>query len=166
MAVERAENLRQKELLCEQAEALAESTDWIRTAETIKGLQAQWKGIGPVTPGHEKAIWERFRAACDRFFTRRKDDLTERKIVWTVNLQKKEALCAQIEALAETTDWDRAMLEVKRVQNDWRTIGPVKRNRADAILLRFRGAVREVLRQLRASQRPRDGAAGRRRASS
>jgi hypothetical protein len=140
VALERGENLRQKELLCEQAESLAESTDWIRTAETIKGLQAQWKGIGPVTPGHEKAIWERFRAACDRFFTRRKDDLTERKTVWAGNLQKKEALCTQIEALAETADWDRAMLEVKRLQNDWRTIGPVKRNRADAVLLRFRGA--------------------------
>ncbi len=140
VAVERAENLRQKELLCEQAEGLAESTDWIRTAETIKGLQAQWKGIGPVTPGHEKAIWERFRAACDRFFTRRKTDLNERKTVWSANLQKKEALCAQIEALADTTDWDHAMLEVKRLQNDWRTIGPVKRNRADAVLLRFRSA--------------------------
>jgi hypothetical protein len=140
MAVERAGNLQQKETLCEQAEALADSMDWIRTAETIKGLQAQWKGIGPVTPGHEKAIWERFRAACDTFFTRRKLDLTERKVVWTGNLQKKEALCAQIETLAETADWDSAMVEVKKLQADWRTIGPVKRNRSEAVLLRFRGA--------------------------
>jgi hypothetical protein len=140
VAVERAENLRNKEVLCEQAESLADSSDWIRTAETIKGLQAQWKSIGPVTPGHEKAIWERFRAACDRFFTRRKDDLSERKVVWTANLQKKEAICAQIEALAETADWDRAMLEVKHLQADWRTVGPVKRTRSEAILLRFRGA--------------------------
>lgn len=140
MAVERAENLRQKEMLCEQAEALADSTDWIRTAETIKGLQAQWKSVGPVTPGHEKAIWERFRAACDRFFTRRKADLADRKTVWSVNLQKKETICAAIEALADTTDWDRALIEVKRLQGDWRGVGPVKRNRADAILLRFRGA--------------------------
>ena len=99
VAVERTENLRLKESLCEQVEALADSTDWIRTAETIKALQAQWKTIGPVTPGHEKAIWERFRAACDRFFTRRKLDLSERKAVWTANLQKKEAICAQIETL-------------------------------------------------------------------
>jgi len=140
VAVERTDNLRQKEALCEQVEALAESTDWIRTAETIKGMQAQWKTIGPVTPGHEKAIWERFRAACDRFFTRRKHDLGERKAVWTVNLQAKEAICAQIEALADTTDWDAAMAEVKRIQMDWRAVGPVKRNRADALLLRFRSA--------------------------
>jgi hypothetical protein len=140
VAVERAESLQQKEALCEQAEALADSMDWIRTAETIKGLQAQWKGIGPVTPGHEKAIWERFRAACDTFFTRRKQDLTERKVVWTTNLQKKETLCTQIETLAETADWDSALVEVKKLQSEWRTVGPVKRNRSEAILLRFRGA--------------------------
>jgi hypothetical protein len=140
LAVERAENLRQKELLCEQAEALAASTDWIRTAETIKGFQAQWKAIGPVTPGHEKAVWERFRAACDHFFTRRKQDLVERKTVWTTNLQQKEAICGQIEALAESTDWDQALADVKRLQAEWRTVGPVKRSRAEATLLRFRSA--------------------------
>jgi hypothetical protein len=140
LAVERAESLRQKELLCEQAEALANSTDWIRTAETIKGFQAQWKAIGPVTPGHEKAVWERFRAACDHFFTRRKQDLVERKTVWTSNLQQKEAICGQIEALAESTDWDQALADVKRLQAEWRTVGPVKRSRAEATLLRFRSA--------------------------
>ena len=140
MAAERTESLRQKEALCEQVEGLAESTDWIRTAETIKALQAQWKTIGPVTPGHEKAIWERFRAACDRFFTRRKEDLSERKTVWVANLKKKEAICAAIEGLAETTDWDQALAEVKRIQADWRMVGPVKRSRADALLLRFRTA--------------------------
>ncbi len=140
MAAERTESLRQKEVLCEQVEGLAESTDWIRTAETIKALQAQWKTIGPVTPGHEKAIWERFRAACDRFFTRRKEDLSERKSVWVANLKKKEVICASIEALAETTDWDQALAEVKRIQAEWRMVGPVKRSRADALLLRFRTA--------------------------
>ncbi len=139
-AVERGENLQKKEALCVEVEALAESTDWIRTAETIKGLQAQWKTIGPVTPGHEKAVWERFRQACDRFFTRRKDDLTQRKTAWTANLQKKEAICAEIEALAGSTDWDKALNDVKRLQADWRMVGPVKRTRAEAILLRFRTA--------------------------
>jgi hypothetical protein len=138
VATERDANLKAKTALCEQVEALTESTDWIRTAETIKGLQAQWKTLGPVTPGHEKAVWERFRAACDRFFTRRKEDLTERKTVWTVNLQKKEQICAALEALAETTDWDHALVEVKRLQADWRSVGPVKRSRAESLLLRFR----------------------------
>ena len=57
----RVENLAKKVGLCERAEALADSTNWLQTAEAIKGLQAEWKTIGPVTRGQEKAIWERFR---------------------------------------------------------------------------------------------------------
>ena len=88
----RGENLAKKVALCERAEALADSTNWIQTAEEIKKLQAEWKTIGAVSRGQEKAIWERFRGACDRFFTRRHADLAERKTVWAANLAKKEAL--------------------------------------------------------------------------
>ena len=49
-------NLKSKEALCEKAEALAASTDWNKTAEAIKALQLEWKGIGPVSRGHEKAM--------------------------------------------------------------------------------------------------------------
>src|SRR5262249_26805016 len=63
----RNDNLAKKLALCERAEALADSTNWIQTAEAIKALQAEWKTIGPVSRGQEKAIWERFRSACDRF---------------------------------------------------------------------------------------------------
>ena len=68
------------------AEALADSTDWVKTATEIQALQAEWKTIGPVSRGHEKAIWERFRGACDRFFTRRQEDLKHRKDDWAANL--------------------------------------------------------------------------------
>jgi hypothetical protein len=136
----RAENLTKKLALCEQAESLAESTSWIRTADEIKKLQAEWKTIGPVTRGQEKAVWERFRAACDRFFTRRHADLAERKIAWAENLTKKDALIAKAEALQESTDWDAAAAEIKRLQAEWKTIGPVKKSRSEALWQRFRGA--------------------------
>ena len=98
---------RKEAALCEKAESLAESTNWIQTAEEIKRLQAEWKTIGPVSRGREKAIWERFRSACDRFFTRRHEDLAKRKTIWAENLAKKEALCEQAEALAQSTEWDQ-----------------------------------------------------------
>ena len=79
---ERAGNLVRKQALCDRAEALAGSTDWVKTASEIQGLQAEWKTIGPVARGHEKAIWERFRRACDQFFTRRQEDLKHRKEEW------------------------------------------------------------------------------------
>jgi Domain of Unknown Function (DUF349) len=138
-ATKRAENLSKKIALCERVEALADSTSWIQTAEEIKRLQADWKTIGPVSRGQEKSVWDRFRIACDQFFKRRHDDLVKRKAMWAENLVKKEALCVSVEALADSTDWDTTAAEIKRLQAEWRTIGPVKKNRSDAIWQRFRG---------------------------
>jgi hypothetical protein len=139
-AAERQENLKKKEALCARAEALAESTDWVRTADTIKQLQAEWKTIGPVTRGHEKAVWERFRRACDHFFTRRQEDLKERKHEWAENLAKKEALIAEAEQLAQSTEWEKAAARIKQLQAEWKKIGPVRKNKSETIWQRFRTA--------------------------
>src|SRR5205085_1165442 len=69
---ERTQNLARKQSLCEQAEALADSSDWVKTATEIKQLQAEWKTIGPVRKSKSDAVWQRFRTACDRFFDRYK----------------------------------------------------------------------------------------------
>ena len=137
---ERAGNLVAKQALCERAEALADSTDWVKTAAEIQGLQAEWKKVGPVSRGHEKAVWERFRAACDKFFTRRQEDLKHRKEEWASNLAKKEALCEQAEALAESTEWENAASQLKRLQAEWKTTGPVRKSKSEAVWQRFRGA--------------------------
>jgi len=126
--------------LCEKAEALANSTSWIQTAEEIKRMQLEWKSIGAVTRGQEKSIWERFRTACDRFFTRRQADLAEHKKRWAENMAKKEALCAQAEALSGSTDWDATALEIRRLQNEWKTIGPVEEEPVRGHLAALRGA--------------------------
>ncbi|MFN7917709.1 MAG: DUF349 domain-containing protein [Vicinamibacterales bacterium] len=139
-ATERAENLAKKTALCEQAEALQDSTDWIKTAEALKVLQNEWKAIGPVSRGREKAIWERFRSACDKFFTRRHQDLSERKTTWNENLARKEALCEKAEALADSSDWDKTAGEIRQLQAEWKSIGPVKKSRSEAIWQRFRAA--------------------------
>ncbi len=139
-AAERVENLKKKEALCDRAESMADSTDWVKTAEAMKGLQAEWKSIGPVTRGNEKAVWERFRAACDRFFTRRQEDLKQRKQDWTENLKRKEALVAEAKQLSESTEWEQAASRIKKLQADWKTIGPVKKSKSDAIWNEFRGA--------------------------
>src|SRR3954468_17183234 len=137
---ERQQNLVRKQALCAQAEALADSSDWVKTATAIQALQAEWKTIGPVTRGSEKAVWERFRSACDRFFTRRQEDLKRRKDEWSTNLARKEALCEQAEALAESTEWETAAGQMKRLQSEWKTIGPVRKSKSEAVWQRFRGS--------------------------
>jgi hypothetical protein len=139
-AAERQEALKKKEVLCEKAEALAESTDWVRTAEAMKTLQAEWKATGPVTRGREKAVWERFRKACDAFFTRRQADMKQRKQDWGENLTRKEALIAEAEQLSQSTNWDQAAARLKALQVEWKTIGPVKKSKSDQVWERFRAA--------------------------
>lgn len=139
-AVEREANLKIKIALCERAEALADSTDWIKTAEEMKKLQADWQASGPVPRPETRAVWKRFRDACDRFFTRRNEDLAQRKEVWAANQAKKEALCARAEELAESRDWDKAAAELRRLQAEWKNIGPVRRSKSEALWQRFRGA--------------------------
>lgn len=139
-AAERQEALKTKEALCEKAEALAESTDWARTADAMKALQAEWKAVGPVTRGREKAVWERFRKACDTFFTRRQADLKQRKQDWGTNLSRKEALIAEAEQLAQSSEWDKAAARLKALQVEWKTIGPVKKSKSDQVWERFRAA--------------------------
>jgi hypothetical protein len=83
---------------------------------------------------------QRFRAACNQFFSRRREDLTTRKKVWADNLAAKEALCERAETLAESTDWEAASAEMKRLQAEWKTIGPVRRSKSEGIWVRFRAA--------------------------
>ena len=149
-AEERSANLRLKMALVERAEALADSTDWIKTADELKKLQAEWQQIGPVPRQDTKISWKRFRDACDRFFTRRNADLTERKETWSANLAKKDALCARAEELASSRDWDRAASEIRRLQAEWKTIGPVRRTKSEAIWQTIPRRVRCVLRAIQA----------------
>jgi hypothetical protein len=137
---ERKANLERKLALIERAEALASSTDWIKTADELKRLQTEWQEIGPVPRQDTRATWKRFRDACDAFFTRRHADLAERKEAWAANLAKKEALCARAEEIAASTDWERGASEIRRLQAEWKNVGPVRRNKSEVMWQRFRAA--------------------------
>ncbi len=139
-ALEEAANAAQKLALVEQAEALASSTDWLKTADTLRALQQQWNAIGPAPRDEAKKLNARFRRACDEFFTRRKADLQQRKEVWQANQAAKEALIAEAEQLAESSDWEAAVERIKQLQAEWKATGPVKRQKSEQLWQRFRGA--------------------------
>jgi hypothetical protein len=137
---ERGSNLERKQAIVEESEKLAESTDWAKAAARFQELQTDWQTVGPVPRDAARDLAQRFRAACNTFFTRRRDDLSSKKKEWNDNLEKKEALCVRAEALAESTDWDAASAELKRMQAEWKTIGPVRRNKSEVVWNRFRAA--------------------------
>ena len=145
----RGENLAKKVALCEEAEKLAESTEWIKAAQRITEMQEQWKQVGAATRKDEREVWNRFRAACGHFFRRRRQDLAERKQVWAKNAQSKEELCAKAEALAGEADLDAAKAAVRQLQAEWKTVGPVRRSRSEALWQRFRAACDQVYTRAR-----------------
>jgi Domain of Unknown Function (DUF349) len=134
------ENLRLKQELAGKAEALADSTEWMKASEELKALQARWKEIGPAPRKPGDTVWKRFRAACDRFFSRRQEDLKKRKQEWAANMARKQALCERAEALAGSTDWEATAAEARKLQAEWKTVGPVRRDRSEAVWQRFRTA--------------------------
>ena len=139
-AASRTRNLARRVALIEEAEQLASSTDWLKTAQRISELKEQWQAIGPVPHQQQKETWNRFRAACNAFFQRRKEDLAARKQEWSRNLERKEALIVRLEALVGSDDGAAAAEQARQAQTEWKTIGPVQRKRSDAVWQRFRAA--------------------------
>jgi len=113
-----AENLAQKEALCVAVEKLADSTDWSAAAATIRTLQEEWKRIGPVRQQMSAAVFERFRAPANRFFERHREWRLARKAQHTEMLGRMQSLCEAAEALVGSNDWDTAVAEMKRLQQD------------------------------------------------
>ncbi|TAK14049.1 MAG: DUF349 domain-containing protein [Acidobacteria bacterium] len=141
----RTASLSTRTALVEEAESLVNSTDWVKTATRFQELQKAWQDAGPMLRGGDgpdpaRDLMKRFRAASNAFFSRRREDLTTRKKVWGDNQSKKEALCARAEELAQSTDWDAASAEMKKLQAEWKTVGPLRRAKSEALWTRFRAA--------------------------
>ena len=150
---DRKKNREQRLALVEEAEQLRESMDWIKTAARLTVLQAEWKKAGPAERKDQKALWSRFRSACNDFFERRKTDLGARKRQWAENIKLKEALCVQAEKLTTRDDLTASVEETKRLQVEWKRIGPVRRTKSDAIWERFRTACDGVFDRVREGER-------------
>ena len=139
-----AEVIKVKEGLIAEAEAFADSTDWAATAEQLKALQARWKDSGHLPRKQGDELWKRFRAACDKFFERRKPELEARHAEEAANLTAKHQLIARVEAVVRAApadgSWGKSIADVKDLQRQWKEIGYVPRRDADAIYKAFRVA--------------------------
>ena len=149
-----AKNLKRRRELVEEAEQLAESTDWLKTVERMAELQQEWKALGSTPYKAQRKLWDRLRAASGTFFARRKADLADRKQVWAENYAKKMALCERIEGLADAEDLTAAIDEAKRAQTEWRAIGPIRRSKSEAVWKRFRAACDVLFDRLKEGKRP------------
>jgi hypothetical protein len=133
-------NKQAKRDLCAAAEALQDSTEWSAASATLKGLQEQWKQVGFAGGEEDDALWARFRRALDAFYARRSEVFAERDRAYGDNLRQKEALIAEAEELLAAGDLRNGTQRVKALQEQWKAIGPVPRERAEPTWQRFRAA--------------------------
>ena len=139
------ENLEKKTALCEKAEAiLAEenkgSADWERHTQEIIALQAEWKTIGFAPQKMNVKIFERFRAACDTFFTSKGEHFRAIKDTYKENAEKKRALIEKAKALQDSTEWRSTGDKLIALQKEWKTIGMVPKKLGDQLWEEFLGA--------------------------
>jgi hypothetical protein len=138
-------NLETKAALCEKAEELLAETYnsvsvWQKKSTELSELFKVWKTVGPAGKKQNEEIWTRFKTAMDTFFSRKKEFFGSLKDKQTENLERKINLCIEAEALQESTEWKKATEQFKRIQEEWKTIGPVPKRHSDKVWKRFRAA--------------------------
>ena len=139
------ENLDQKTVICELLEGieydkLTTFQSWNEKTQEVLALQKKWKDIGFAPAKQNQKIFERFRAACDVFFSKKGEFFKQAKTDMTANLEKKTALCEQAESLKDSTDWKATGDKMAELQKQWREIGPVQKKYTNTIWKRFIGA--------------------------
>ena len=138
-------NLVAKTALCEKAEAIAaaemaNANEWNAATKALEEIQKEWRGIGFASKKDNQKIYDRFRAACDAFFARKKEFYAGFKESINENLARKLAICEQAEALKDSTDWKATADTLIDLQKQWKEIGAVPRQKSDALWKRFRAA--------------------------
>ncbi|MCR5455325.1 MAG: DUF349 domain-containing protein [Bacteroidales bacterium] len=138
---EEENNLQLKEDLCVQAEGLKDSTDWRKTTDILKRLQAKWKTIGPVPRKHSEEVWQRFRAACNTFFDNKKQHFDNIDKEQEENLKLKEQLITEVENFQPADSDEKNIAALKELQKRWSEIGLVPISKKDSLYDRFRKAI-------------------------
>ena len=156
---QQAENLVKKTALCEKVEEIAErevsdSNQWNAFSKEIEDIQKEWKTIGFASKKENQKIYDRFRAACDKFYGRKRDFYNEYKDSINVNLEKKTALCEAAEALKSSTEWKKATDQFINLQKQWKEIGAVPRKKSEQLWKRFRAACDEFFAERDKNAKP------------
>ncbi|MBO7264676.1 MAG: DUF349 domain-containing protein [Alistipes sp.] len=142
---EQTKNLALKSELCQKVEAMTEQPtlsrkEWNKLSEELLEIQKVWKTIGYAPKKDNNRIYERFRAACDKFFEHKREFYAGVKSEMEHNLALKNELCEQAEALSVSEDWKHATDELIALQAKWKQVGPVARRHSDVVWKRFRAA--------------------------
>ncbi len=131
------------QLIHETTDKAGKGISWRDARDKVLLFQKQYTGAGPVAHAEGEALWQDYRSACDRFF--------ERYRLWTSgNVNTREQLCLQAEALLDARDPFEAKEKAKKLQQQWKFSGPVPPEAEGALWSRFSDAVDKVFERAHA----------------
>jgi uncharacterized protein DUF349 len=133
-----------KEELVAEAESLSDSSEWNATADRLKQLMSEWKAAPRASKEAEQKLWERFRAAQDAFFSRRSEVFSARDAELRGNLERKQALIVQAEAIDVDADPKAAQATLREIQGQWHDVGRLPRDAGSGLDRRLRAVEDKV----------------------
>ena len=151
------DNLARKTALCEQAEALQDSTDWKETGEKIAQLQKEWREIGPVQKKYTNQIWKRFIGACDHFYQARDKETSSKRHEENSNLARKKEILEKLQAFDVQNMTDDDVAAAQALVNEWQTIGFVPFKMKDKIAAAYKSTMEKLSSVVRAGGRRQGG---------
>lgn len=122
-----------KEKIVSEAESLADSTDWVATARRYKALMDQWKASGREKKSNDAKAWARFKAAQDTFFSAKNADLEKRGETMAANLEKREAIVLEMEALLPITNLEDVRRKHRALRQKLSRVGMVDRKKRSVL---------------------------------
>ena len=136
------ENYETKKVLCEAVEAFDFSEfksykAWDDGTKTVLAWQEEWKSIGYAPRKVNQKLFDRYRRACDAFFTAKAEFYKASKTELAQNAEKKRALCEKAEELKDSTDWKETSSKLIQLQKEWKSIGFVPKKESDELWKRF-----------------------------
>ena len=142
---ERQQNLDKKIVLIERAETSiavvpTQPKEWAKIGKELDELMAEWKKIGPVPADKNEAIWNKFKAIRNQYYGERKHFFKDLNSSKKDNLTKKEALCDKAESLKDSNEFMKTSDALAKLQDEWKTVGPVPEDQNDLVWKRFRTA--------------------------
>ena len=137
----KAENLAKKREIISKINEIAEDADNVnRQYSTVQQLQQDFKAIGEVPSENDTEMWKSYQVAVERFYDLLKMNKELRDYDFKKNLEQKQALCAEAEALDEEADIVDAFKKLQQLHTSWREIGPVSKEIREELWTRFKNA--------------------------
>ena len=130
-----------KEAIVAEAEQIAaEATHWKNSSERLRQLLEEWKAAPRADRAVETALWKRLSAARNQFNKRRKAYFAELTEERDEAKARKERLCVEAEALADSTDWSATAAAFRELMRSWKAAGRASRADEDELWGRFKTA--------------------------